>query len=72
MTTIVTGLIGVFYYLRVVYTLYMKPEVRSADGLRLDPWGRSAALLAALATLVLGLLPAQLLGWVQSAAQTGL
>lgn len=69
---VVTSLVGVFYYLRVVYTLYMRPEVRSADGLRLDPWGRSAAVLAALATLVLGLLPAQLLGWVYRVAQTGL
>ena len=69
---VVTSLVGVFYYLRVVYTLYMRPEVRTDEHLSPDLWGRAAATLAALATLVLGLLPGQLLGWVYRVAQTGL
>ena len=69
---VVTSLIGVAYYLRVVYTLYMRPEVRSTDDLVLDSWGRTAAVLAAGATLALGLWPTRLLGWVYEAALAGL
>ena len=69
---VVTSLVGVFYYLRVVYTLYMRPEVRDSKGITIDLWGRSAVALAALATLILGLLPGALLSWVQQAAQNGL
>jgi NADH-quinone oxidoreductase subunit N len=61
---VATSLIGVFYYLRVVYTLYMRPEVRAPEGLLVDGWGRAAAALAALGTLALGLFPGRLLGWV--------
>jgi NADH-quinone oxidoreductase subunit N len=61
---VATSLIGVFYYLRVVYTLYMRPEERAPEGLLIDGWGRAAAALAALGTLALGLFPGRLLGWV--------
>ena len=37
------SLVGVFYYLRVVYVLYMKPETRQPEGLLIDVWGRAAA-----------------------------
>jgi NADH-quinone oxidoreductase subunit N len=66
-TGVLASLVGVFYYLRVVYVLYMKAEVRAPEGLLIDGWGRAAAILAALATLVLGLLPSWLLSWVSSA-----
>ncbi len=62
---VVTSLIGVFYYLRVVYTLYMRPEVREPTGLLIDYPGRVAATLAAFGTLVLGTLPGPLLDWVR-------
>jgi len=60
---VLASLVGVFYYLRVVYYLYMKPETRQPEGLLIDFWGRAAAVLAALGTLVLGLWPTGLLQW---------
>jgi NADH-quinone oxidoreductase subunit N len=61
---VLASLIGVFYYLRVVYYLYMKPETRQPEGLLIDIWGRTAAVIAALGTLVLGLWPTGLLQWL--------
>jgi NADH-quinone oxidoreductase subunit N len=67
---VLASLVGVVYYLRVVYVLYMKPEARAPEGLLLDGWGRAAALLAAAATLALGLWPSGLLEWtLQAVAQ---
>jgi NADH-quinone oxidoreductase subunit N len=64
---VLASLVGVFYYLRVVYVLYMKPEVRQpVAGLALDGWGRTAAVLAALGTLAFGLWPGRLLSWLLS------
>lgn len=63
---VAASLIGVFYYLRVIYTLYMKP-VTHDDKLAIDGWGRLSALLAAGATLILGLLPGSLLSWILEA-----
>lgn len=64
---VLASLVGVFYYLRVVYVLYMKPEVRQpAAGFALDGWGRTAAVLAALGTLAFGLWPGRLLSWLLS------
>jgi NADH-quinone oxidoreductase subunit N len=58
---VVTSVVGVFYYLRVVYMLYMKEEVRApAPGLA-DAWGKVAVVLAALGTLALGIFPSWLL-----------
>jgi NADH-quinone oxidoreductase subunit N len=67
---VVASLVGVFYYLRVVYYLYMKPETRQPEGLLIDVWGRAAAVLAALGTLVLGLWPTGLLQWLLEATAT--
>ncbi|HXO43409.1 MAG TPA: NADH-quinone oxidoreductase subunit N [Thermoanaerobaculia bacterium] len=64
---VVASLVGVYYYLRVVYVLYMRPERRQPEGLLIDGWGRAAAVIAALATLVLGLWPADLLQWLIAA-----
>ncbi len=64
---VLASLVGVFYYLRIVYTLYMKPESRLAaegSGLLIDGWGRAAAVLAAIGILVLGVWPTRLLEWV--------
>jgi NADH-quinone oxidoreductase subunit N len=61
---VLASLIGVFYYLRVVYVLYMQAEARQPEGLLIDVWGRAAAVLAALGTLVLGLWPSGILQWL--------
>ncbi|HVT57466.1 MAG TPA: NADH-quinone oxidoreductase subunit N [Thermoanaerobaculia bacterium] len=68
---VATSLVGVFYYLRVVYILYMRPESRHPEGLLIDGWGRAAAVLAALATIVLGLFPSDLLQWLIVATGAG-
>jgi len=61
---VLASLIGVFYYLRVVYVLFMQPEEKQPEGLLIDGWGRAAAVLAALGTLVLGLWPSGILQWL--------
>jgi NADH-quinone oxidoreductase subunit N len=61
---ILASLVGVFYYLRVVYVLYMRPEVRQPQGLLIDGWGRLAVVLAALGTLALGIWPARVVEWL--------
>lgn len=68
-TGVLASLVGVFYYLRVVYFLYMKPETRQPEGLLIDVWGRAAAVLAALGTLALGLWPTDLLQWLTTAVK---
>jgi NADH-quinone oxidoreductase subunit N len=64
---VLASLIGVFYYLRVVYVLYMQPERKQPEGLLIDGWGRAAAVIAALGTLVLGLWPGGILQWLLEA-----
>lgn len=61
---VLASLVGVFYYLRVVYVLYMKAEERQPEGLLLDVWGRTAAVVAAVGTLALGIWPTGLLQWL--------
>ncbi len=58
---VAASLVGIVYYLRVVYVLYMKPEQRPPEGLLLDGWGRLAAVLAAVGSLALGVFPQPLL-----------
>lgn len=65
---IATSLVAIFYYLRVVYVLYMKPAVDEPRGLLIDIWGRLAVVVAAGATMALGIWPAKLIAWIQSAA----
>ncbi len=62
-TIVVTSLVGVFYYLRVVYTLYMQPESRQSS-LGPDWLATAATVAAAAATLLLGALPGPILGAV--------
>jgi NADH-quinone oxidoreductase subunit N len=64
---VLASLIGVFYYLRVVYVLYMKAEEKQPEGLLIDAWGRAAAVIAALGTLALGLWPGGILQWLLEA-----
>jgi len=66
---IATTLVGAVYYLRVVYVLYMKSEVRVPEGLLVDVWGRTAAVVAAAATLVFGVWPGGLVSWMLDAVR---
>jgi len=68
---IFASLVGVAYYLRVVYVLYMKPEVAAPEGVTPDAAGSAAAILAAAATLFFGLFPAPLLDWIVRALPGG-
>src|SRR5882724_2416190 len=65
---VLASLVGVFYYLRVVYTLYMKSEAQASEGLLLDGWGRAAAVIAAAGTLAVGIWPTRLLSWLLAAS----
>ena len=51
-----TSLVGIFYYLRVVYVLFMKTETTEPQ-VRMDNGTRLAALIAAGAVLALGMFP---------------
>lgn len=68
---IAASLVGVAYYLRVVYMLYMKPEIAPPDGVAPDFAGSAAAVVAAGASLLLGLLPAGFLAWVVASLPPG-
>ena len=64
---VLTSLLGVFYYLRVVYTLYMMPEVHTPPTGRLDLAATAAVVVSALGTLLLGLWPSGILNWFERA-----
>lgn len=64
---VLASLVGVFYYLRVIFVLYMKAEERQPEGLLLDVWGRTAAVVAALGILALGIWPTGLVQWLLEA-----
>lgn len=65
---VLASLVGVFYYLRVIYYLYMKTETHAPEGLLLDGWGRAAAVIAAAGTLAVGIWPTRLLSWLLAAS----
>ncbi len=68
---IAASLVGVGYYLRVVYMLYMKSEISAPEGVRLDFAAALAVGIATLATLGIGLAPARFLDWVVSSLPMG-
>lgn len=61
------SLVGVVFYLRVIYMLYMKDEIAGPSGLKLDFGGQLAAVLAAAGTIALGLFPGPFLDWIEAA-----
>jgi NADH-quinone oxidoreductase subunit N len=64
---VLTSLISAYYYLRVVVTMYMQ----SGDpGTEKEPWLDLTWGLAALATVVLSLVPAALFAWASGAVLT--
>ena len=64
---IAASLIGAVYYLRVIYVLYMKPEVQEPAAPAIDLWGRLAVMVAAGGTLLLGVWPSGLLDGLERA-----
>jgi len=68
---ILASLVGVAYYLRVVYMLYMKPEIAPPVSVKLDFGGMLAVVAAAAATVYIGIVPAQILHWVVAALPPG-
>jgi NADH-quinone oxidoreductase subunit N len=67
---VLNSFISVFYYLRVVYLLYMKPLPRRAPAY-VEPWPvRIVAVACALAILIAGVVPGWILGAADLAART--
>ena len=67
---VLNSLVSVFFYVRVVYYLYMKPLPQRAPAYS-EPWPvRIIAGICALAIVVLGVLPAWVLGAGELAART--
>jgi NADH-quinone oxidoreductase subunit N len=67
---VLNSLVSVFFYVRVVYFLYMKPLPRRAPTYS-EPWAvRIVAGVSALAMVVLGLVPGWLLTAAEQAART--
>jgi len=67
---VINSLVSVFFYVRVVYYLYMKPLPQRAPSYS-EPWPvRIVAGVCALAVVVLGVFPAWVLGAGQLAART--
>ena len=62
---IFASLIGVVFYLRVIYMLYMRDEISSPGSLKLDFGGQMAAVLAAAGTIALGAFPGPFLAWLE-------
>lgn len=67
---ILGSLLGVYYYLRVVYVIYMKPPIAETE---FEPnperWSISfAVLLCTLGTIIVGLFPWPFINWAKQAA----
>lgn len=63
---ILASLIGVVFYLRVIYMLYMRDEIAAPEGIEIDLGGGAAAIAAAVGILLVGLFPGPLLEWVEA------
>ena len=61
---VAASLVGIFYYLRVVYVLYMRPEVEAMATTPAGLGGTAAAILAAGGSALVGVAPSRLLDWL--------
>lgn len=64
---VLTSVVSVYYYLRVVYYLYMRPAAVERPIYASSSWATAALVIAALGVLVLGILPAPVFAWTQQA-----
>jgi len=65
---VINSLISAFYYLRVVYTMYMKPEPRHEIEFAAPVAVTAAAVVSALGVVILGIYPTPLLAAAKIAA----
>lgn len=65
---ILTSIVSVFYYLRVVYYMYMREADDATPGLIGGVFGNGAIALAAIGVLILGIMPGPLFDAARSAA----
>lgn len=61
---VLTSVVSVYYYLRVVYYMYMRPAAVERP-MHISTLALAGIALAALAVLVLGIYPPLVLGWIQ-------
>lgn len=60
---IIASLIGVYYYFRIVYSMYSKPAA-SAHVISLSSYDKAVLVISALLTLLLGIAPALMVGLI--------
>lgn len=66
---VVSSVIGLFYYLRVVAAMFSGAEVKALPALRLFSWGGLVLTILLLLTLWIGLAPESWMGWVSNVVQ---
>ncbi len=64
---VLASVVSVYFYIRVIYLMYMVEPSRDLGPAQRAPWTSVAAGLAAVAVLVLGILPGWALSWAQAA-----
>lgn len=67
---VVTSIVSVFFYLRVIVNMYMAEERRRLELPRLDVSAVAVLAIAVVAIFYLGILPTRALAWAASAAAT--
>lgn len=65
---VLTSVVSVYYYLRVIYYLYMRPATVKRARYASTGWALSALVIIAVGVLVLGIMPAPLFDWASQAA----
>jgi NADH-quinone oxidoreductase subunit N len=65
---ILGSVISVYYYLRVIYTMYMVEPARDLGKPDRAPWATAAAAIAVAGVLLLGLFPQLVIGLAQGSA----
>ena len=67
---VLTSVVSVFFYLRVVVMMFMTPRTESVDIPRVPAAAAAALVASALAVLYLGVLPTHVLDWAASSVST--
>jgi NADH-quinone oxidoreductase subunit N len=65
---VLTSVVSVYYYLRVIYYLYMRPAAAERARYASTGWAGVALVIIAIGVLVLGIMPAPLFDWASQAA----